>query len=65
MQVTAISTPRSDDWRWRITDYEGGIVEESQNRFPTIAAAVAAGSERLLTMTRIDRWSSRPPSGRR
>jgi hypothetical protein len=54
MQVTAISTPRYPEWRWRITDYAGGTVEESHVGFPSIAAAVAAGKARLLSMNVID-----------
>ena len=57
MQVTAISTPRYPDWRWRITDY---AVEESQAGFPSIAAAVAAGTERLVTMNVVDRSDATP-----
>jgi hypothetical protein len=55
MQVTAISTPRHPEWRWRISDYAGTTVEESAVTFASIAAAVAAGRERLLTMTEPDR----------
>jgi len=60
MQVTAISTPRYPEWRWRITDYAGETVEESQASFPSIAAAVAAGTERLVTMNVVDRSDSTP-----
>jgi hypothetical protein len=70
MQVSAISTARYPEWRWRITDYGGETVEESQRGFATIAAAVAAGRERLVSMNEIDRpdratppWS--PGFGRR
>lgn len=55
MQVTAISTPRHPEWRWRISDYAGTTLEESEATFASIAAAVAAGRERLLTMTEPDR----------
>ena len=34
MQVTAISTPRYPEWRWRITGYAGETVEESPSVFP-------------------------------
>jgi len=61
MQVTAISTPRYPAWRWRITDYAGATVEESQAGFPSIAAAVAAGTERLVSMSVIDRSDSTSP----
>lgn len=61
MQVAAISTPRSPEWRWRISDYVGTTVEESSVTFASIAAAVAAGRERLMTMTEPDRsdWAPR------
>ena len=49
MQVTAISTPRYPEWRWRITNYGGETIEESQRGFPTIAAAVAAGTAWVLS----------------
>jgi hypothetical protein len=60
MQVTAISTPRYPQWRWRITGYGGETVEESQIGFPTIAAAVAAGRERLVSMNVPDPTPSVP-----
>ena len=60
MQVTAISTPRHPEWRWRITDYAGGTVEESESSFSSIAAAVAAGTERLVSMSVVDRSDSTP-----
>jgi hypothetical protein len=47
MNVIAVSTPGKSDWRWRIVDYHGETVEESHSSLPTIAAAVAEGSERL------------------
>lgn len=50
MQVIAIATPNRPDWRWRIVDYGGEMVEESFEAFPTIAAAVGAGAERLKKM---------------
>jgi hypothetical protein len=60
MQVTAISTPRYPEWRWRITDYSRETVAESKAGFPSIAAAVAAGKERLVRMSVIDRSDSTP-----
>ena len=62
MQVTAISTPRYPEWRWRITGYAGETVEESHAGFPTIAAAVAAGTERLVSMSVVERADSTPPA---
>jgi hypothetical protein len=41
MQVMAFSTPAHPGWRWRICDYGGEIIEESHERFLTIATAVA------------------------
>jgi hypothetical protein len=52
MQVTAFSTSIRPEWRWRICDYAGAMVEESYNNFPTIAAAVAQGSARLDELDR-------------
>jgi hypothetical protein len=60
VQVAAISTPRYPEWRWRITDYAGETVEESHVGFSSIAAAVAAGTERLVSMNTIDRSESAP-----
>jgi hypothetical protein len=47
MNVFAFSTSRAADWRWRFVDFRGETVEESSVCFPTIAAAVAAGTEQL------------------
>lgn len=58
MQVTAISSARYPDWRWRITDYAGETVEESRVSFPSISTAVAAGTERLVSMNVVDRSDS-------
>ena len=55
MQVTAFSTPARPEWRWRICDYRGEIIEESYDRFLTIAAAVARGAERLAHLDDLDR----------
>jgi len=56
----------SPEWRWRIVSYEGEMVAESHQTFPTITAAVAHGTQRLIEMnavTRVEtarayRWSS-------
>jgi hypothetical protein len=55
MQVAAFSTPTSPDWRWRIVNYAGEIIEESRETFPTIATAVANGTRRLVQMNVVDR----------
>jgi len=55
MQVTAFSTPSRPDWRWRIVNYAGEILEESRESFPTIAKAVAEGTARLVSLNVVDR----------
>ena len=55
MQVTAFSNPACPEWRWRIVNYAGEIVEESRELFPTISAAVASGTKRLVQMNIVDR----------
>jgi hypothetical protein len=47
VNVVAFATPRAPDWRWRIVDTSGAILEESSATFETIAQAMAAGRERL------------------
>ena len=47
MNVVAISTPSCPEWRWRIVDYAGQMVEESYGTFPSIESAVADGVLRL------------------
>ena len=55
MQVTAFSSPSAPDWRWRIVNYAGEILEESHDTFPSIAAAVAKGTERMEALNVVDR----------
>jgi hypothetical protein len=50
VHVVAVSARLSPDWRWRIVNYGGEMVEESRRAFPTIAAAVAHGTQRLREM---------------
>jgi hypothetical protein len=47
MQVVAFSSPSRPEWRWRIVNYSGEVVEESHETFPSIATAVAAGTRRM------------------
>jgi hypothetical protein len=54
MQVTAFSTPAMPEWRWRIVNYAGDTVEESRETFPTISAAVARGTRRLVDLNVVD-----------
>jgi hypothetical protein len=59
LNVIAFSTPHRPDWRWRIVNYAGDTVEESEATFPTIGGAVEEGSKRLERMNVVDR-SVRP-----
>jgi hypothetical protein len=59
VNVLAFSTTRKSDWRWRIVNLRGETVEESSARFPTIAEAIAAGSEQLQLHIDRDRPSPR------
>ncbi len=59
MQVVAISTPAQPEWRWRIVNYAGEVIEESSETFRTIATAVAKGTARLGALHLVDR--SVPP----
>jgi hypothetical protein len=60
MYVTAFSTPRYPQWRWRITDGDGAVIEESQRSFDTISAAVAVGTERMVSMNNATHQRWRP-----
>jgi hypothetical protein len=54
VQVTAFSTPAKPEWRWRIVNYAGEVVEESREGFPTISAALTKGTERLVQLNLVD-----------
>jgi hypothetical protein len=54
VQVLAFSTPQDPQWRWRIVNYAGELVEESRDTFPTIAGALEQGSKRLRLMDVVD-----------
>jgi hypothetical protein len=60
MQVIAFSTPARPEWRWRIMDFAGQIIEESRDGFATITAAVVAGTAHLVQLRVIDRSDSMP-----
>ncbi len=49
MQVTAFSTAARPEWRWRICDYGGETIEESHDRFLTIAPPWLKGRSGLST----------------
>jgi hypothetical protein len=65
MQVTAISTPRYPEWRWRIKGYAGETLEQSSVGFPTTTAAIAAGTERLVERKRSQMVGRNSEAGRR
>jgi hypothetical protein len=54
MQVTAFSTPARPDWRWRIVNYAGEMVEESYQTFPSISTAVTEGTRRMNELNVVD-----------
>ena len=47
MQVTAFNTPQDPLWRWRIVNYAGEVIAESEEGFASIHAALAPGTEHL------------------
>jgi hypothetical protein len=51
MQVVAFCTPAQPEWRWRIVNYSGEMVEESYETFLSIAAAVTGGTSRMDELT--------------
>jgi hypothetical protein len=57
--VAAVLIPGHPDWRWRIINHAGEIIEESHQGFPSIAAAIADGTKRLNAMSEVDK-SQRP-----
>ncbi|MGH7279385.1 MAG: hypothetical protein ACREJG_11955 [Candidatus Rokuibacteriota bacterium] len=61
MQVIAFKTPSYPDWRWRIVNYAGEMVEESSQTFPSIGSAVADGTRRMREVG--DEDLSTRPSG--
>jgi len=64
MQVVAFSPTRaSTTWRWRIVNYAGEVLAESQATFPTIAVALADGAKHAARMNMVD-LSTRPSTHR-
>jgi hypothetical protein len=47
VQVVAFSTPSRPEWRWRIVNYAGEMVEESYETFASIALATTEGRRRM------------------
>jgi hypothetical protein len=60
VNLFAFSTPQTAEWRWRIVDLQGDTLQESSTRYPTMAAALVAGTEQL----RLLRDRDRPPPAR-
>jgi hypothetical protein len=60
MNVFAFSTPSRPEWRWRIVDYSGGMVEESFETFASIASAVSDGARRLAKLSEDASRPTRP-----
>ena len=52
--VAAITTTSGAAWRWRITDGDSTALEESDEFFLTITAALAAGRRGLAVRERRD-----------
>jgi hypothetical protein len=63
MQVTAFNTSKDAAWRWRIVNYAGDTIAESSDRFPSIGAALAQGTQALAAMNIVD--ESQPVKWRR
>jgi hypothetical protein len=55
VNVVAFCSPRRPEWRWRIVDQTGDVLEESSTSFATIAEATAAGTEQLERRRERDR----------
>jgi hypothetical protein len=62
MNVVPISVPSSGEWRWRIVDYSGQMLEESAGTFPSIDSAVADGVARMRARQRRDVTAPGQPS---
>jgi hypothetical protein len=63
MDVAAFKMTGDSTWRWRIVNYAGETIAESDEGFPTIGAAVTQGTKRLTAMNVVD--DSRPVNWRR
>jgi hypothetical protein len=63
MQVAAFLSPGRSAWRWRIVNYAGETIAESHDGFPSISAAVAHGTKKLVEMRVVDH--SQPVNWRR
>ena len=63
MQVAAFLSPGRSAWRWRIVNYAGETIAESHDGYPSISAAVAHGTKKLVEMQVVDH--SQPVNWRR
>ena len=59
MQVIAFSTPSRPEWRWRLVNYAGEVVEESFETFASIAIAITDGTRRMNALN-VEDVSRRP-----
>ena len=55
MNVFAFATSRRSEWRWRIVDLQGEMLEESADRYRTVGEALAAGTQQLVVRRERDR----------
>jgi hypothetical protein len=51
MDIVAVSTRSVPGWRWRMLDYSGQTVEESNRAFDSIDIAIAEGVARMRART--------------
>ena len=59
MQVVAFNTPSRPEWRWRLVNYAGEVVEESYESFASIAIAITDGTRRMNALN-VEDVSRRP-----
>ena len=60
--VAAITTTSGAAWRWRITDGDGTALEESDEFFLTITAALAGGRTSSGSASPSMRWADVSPA---
>ena len=64
MQVTAFNTPQDQSWRWRIVNYAGEVIAESEQGFASIHDALVHGKEHLATLNADQSQAVKPQSWR-
>jgi hypothetical protein len=50
----AFSSPARPEWRWRIVNNDGGLVEESRQVYLSIESATTEGRDRMRELDRKD-----------